>query len=164
MAPDPTRPALDRETPAVCAIPDDTEGFRLAERAVWHLLEKKGEDLVILDLRGCSDVCDFFVIASGTSATQVKALARHLNDALQLAGQRAQGLEGMNEGRWALLDFFDVVVHIFHADTRRYYNLEKLWGDAGRLDLDLSWFKGPAIAARHPGLDFAIPGAEDRSR
>lgn len=164
MAADIIRSSADPLTPAVCAMPDDSEGYRLAERAVWHLLEKKAEDPVILDLRGRSDVCDFFVIAGGTSATQVKALARHVHDCLHQAGQRAQGLEGMNDGRWALLDFFDVVIHIFHADTRRYYQLEKLWGDAGRIDLDVPWFAGPAVAARHPGLDFAFPAGGDRAR
>lgn len=164
MMPDAPSRSPDDQAGGVRTAPDDSDAFRLAERAVWHLLEKKGEDLVVLDLRGRSDVCDFFVLASGKSATQVKALARHLQDALLAAGHRAKGLEGMNEGRWALLDFFDVVVHIFHEDTRRYYQLEKLWNDAGRLDLDVPWFAGAAVAARHPGLDFTIPGGGDPAR
>ncbi len=135
-------------------IPDDSAGFILAERVCWHLLEKKAEDLVVLDLRGMSDVCDFFVLASGQSATQVKALAKHVNNELVGVGQKPRGLEGMNDGRWALLDFFDVVVHIFNVPAREYFQLEKLWGDAPRLDLDPGWFSAADTAARHPDLKF----------
>lgn len=164
MATDPIRRAPEREAAAPGGIPDSSAGYLLAERAVWHLLEKKAEDAVVLDLRGRSDVCDFFVIAGGSSAAQVKALARHVHDSLLAAGERAKGLEGMNEGRWALLDFFDVVIHIFHAETRLYYQLERLWGDAGRLELAPQWFQDPEVARRHPGLNFTMPGAEDPGR
>ncbi len=139
---------------AVHSIPDDSAGFILAERACWHLLEKKAEDLVVLDLRGMSDVCDFFVLASGQSSVQVKALAKHLNNELVDAGQKPRGVEGMNDGRWALLDFFDVVVHVFHTPAREYFQLEKLWGDAPRLDLDPGWYSANGAAERHPDLKF----------
>ena len=135
-------------------LPDDSQGFVLAELAGWHLLEKKGEDLVVLDLRGRSDVCDFFIIASGQSKIQVNALAKHLHRALLGAGHHPKGLEGMDQGRWALLDFFDVVVHIFHSEAREYFQLEKLWGDAPRLDLDSLWYTSPDTAGRHPDLNF----------
>ena len=135
-------------------LPDDSQGFALAELAGWHLLEKKGEDLVVLDLRGRSDVCDFFIIASGQSKTQVNALAKHLHRALLGAGHHPKGLEGMDKGRWALLDFFDVVVHIFHTEAREYFQLEKLWGDAPRLDLDSLWYTSGDTAGRHPDLNF----------
>ncbi len=135
-------------------LPDDSMGFVLAELAGWHLLEKKAEDLMVLDLRGRSDVCDFFVLASGQSSTQVKALAKHLHKELLGAGHKPKGLEGMEDGRWALLDFFDVVVHIFHTEAREYFQLEKLWGDAPRLDLDSVWYALPDTAGRHPDLNF----------
>jgi len=141
-------------------LPDDSMGFVLAERTCWHLLEKKAEDLVVMDLRGRSDVCDFFVLASGRSSIQVKALAKHLHKELLGAGHKPKGLEGMEDGRWALLDFFDVVVHIFHTEVREYYQLEKLWGDAPRLDLDSVWYASPDTAGRHPDLNFTTtPGA-----
>lgn len=138
-------------------MPDDSAGFALAELAGWYLLEKKCEDLVLLDLRGRSDVCDFFVLASGQSSTQVKALAKHVHNALLAGGHRPKGLEGMNDGRWALLDFFDVVVHVFHAPAREYFQLEKVWGDAPRLDLGPDWYLAPDAAGRHPGLNFTTP-------
>ncbi len=142
-------------------IPDGSDGYRLAEAAVWLLLEKKAEDAVVLDLRGSSDVCDFFVIAEGNSDVQVKALARHLRDGLVERGHRVLNVEGMSEGRWVLLDFFDVIVHVFLGETRRYYQLERLWNDARRLDLAADWFRDAAVAERHPDLKFTFaPGAE----
>ncbi len=136
-------------------MPDDSAGWSLAERVCWHILEKRGEDLVILDLRGRSDVCDFFVVASGGSDTQVRAIAKNVQDGLLPAGQKVRGLEGLNDGRWALLDFFDVVVHIFQPDARDYFQIERLWGDVGRLEVAPEWFSSDEVAARHPDLNFA---------
>ncbi len=140
------------------AMPDDGQAWALAERVCWHILEKKGEDLVVLDLRGRSDVCDFFVLASGNSDVQVRAIAKNIQDKLVGAGQKAQGVEGMQEGRWALLDYFDVVVHVFQTEARDYFQIERLWGDAGRLDIQPEWFASSEVAARHPDLKF-VTGA-----
>ncbi len=148
-------------------MPDDSPAYALAERAVWHLMEKKGEDLTVLDLRGRSDVCDFYVLSTGNSANQVNALAKHVHGQLVGVGHKPKGLEGMNGGRWALLDFFDVVVHVFKADAREYYNLERLWGDAPRLDLEPDHFfdaeTGPDVAARHADLNFKSAAGPDRT-
>jgi hypothetical protein len=91
----------------------------------------------------------------------VKALAKHVHQELLGSGQRPQGLEGMDDGRWALLDFFDVVVHIFHTEAREYFQLEKLWGDAPRLDLDPAWYARSATAGRHPDLNFTLSAGPD---
>lgn len=133
-------------------VPDASDGWRLAERAAWHLMEKQGEDVKVLDLRGISDVCDFFVLATGTSDVHVKALARHLRDALLDVKEKPRGIEGMDDGRWALLDFFDVVVHVFKTDVREYFQLERLWGDARTMDLAPEWFGQDEVKQRHPGL------------
>ena len=145
-------------------FPDDSPAYRLAERCAWHLLAKNLDDIVVLDLRGRSDVCDFFVIASGGADTQVQAAARHAHDELAAAGHHAHAIEGLREGRWVLLDFFDVVVHVFHQRAREYFQLERLWGDAPRLDLPPAWFAAPEVAARHPDLNFttAAPGGPGR--
>jgi ribosome-associated protein len=136
-------------------MPDESEAWLLAERICWHILEKQGEDLVVLDLRGRSDVCDFFVLGTGNSDVQVRAIAKNIQDQLLPANQKVRGLEGMNEGRWALLDFFDVVVHVFQPDTRDFFQIERLWGDAGRLEIAPEWFGSDEVAARHPDLNFA---------
>lgn len=133
-------------------VPDTSAGWRLAERAAWHLLEKQGEDVRVLDLRGISDVCDFFVLATGTSDVHVKALARHLRGQLLDVQEKARGVEGLDDGRWALLDFFDVVVHVFKHDVREYFQLERLWGDARTLEIAPEWFAADEVKARHPGL------------
>lgn len=142
------------EPAAEFALPDDSAAYSLAERVCWHIMEKKGEDLVILDLRGRSDVCDFFVVASGNSDVQVRALGKNVQDQLVGVGQKTRGLEGMHEGRWVLLDYFDVVVHIFQTEAREYFSIERLWGDAARLDIGPEWFAAEDVAARHPDLKF----------
>jgi len=135
-------------------IPDDSAAWSLAERICWHLLEKKAEDIIVLDLRGRSDVCDFFVVASGHTTTQVQALARHINTQLAGIGQKTKGIEGQEDGRWALLDYFDVVVHIFVKEAREYFQLERLWADGSRLDVEPEWFRDPDVRARHPQVNF----------
>ncbi len=133
-------------------IPDDSSGWSLAERAAWHILELQGEEILVLDMRGLSDVCDFFVLATGTSDVHVRALAKHVQDHLLEVKEKARGVEGLSGGRWALLDFFDVVVHIFKGDVREYFQLEKLWGDAKRLEITPEWFKRAEVKGRHVGL------------
>ncbi len=94
------------------------------------LEEHKAIDVVVLDLRKVSDATDFFVIASGSSDVHVRTLAEGVVEAVGEAGQRPHHVEGVAAGRWALLDFVDVVVHVFHPTLRDYYQLERLWSDA----------------------------------
>jgi len=133
-------------------MPDDSNGFILAEQAAFWMLEIKSEDVVILDLRGRSDVCDFFVIATGLSDVQVKAIGRSVQDHLHTSGQKPLSREGFNEGRWVLLDYFDVVVHIQRPEARQYYRLVSLWGDAPRLEISPTWFADPNVRTRQPSL------------
>jgi len=98
------------------------------------LADRKATDVLVLDLRGLTDATDFFVIASGTSDTHVRAIADHVLETMAGAGVRAHHAEGLAQGRWALLDFVDVVVHVFHPSQRDFYQLERLWADAPRLE------------------------------
>ncbi|PWB75303.1 ribosome silencing factor [candidate division GN15 bacterium] len=93
-------------------------------------LSKRGFDVKILKLKSLSSVCDYFVIVSGDADVHVRAIAEAVSDGLREAGHRAAHAEGMGDGNWVLLDYIDVVVHIFYEPTRRFYALEKLWGDA----------------------------------
>jgi ribosome-associated protein len=104
----------------------------LARLAARLTLTKRAEDVMILDLRKLDQVCDFFVLATGHSEVQVKAIADAVEDGLRGEGQRPWHTEGYEARRWILLDYVDVVVHVFHARAREYYLLDKLWGDAGR--------------------------------
>ena len=119
-----TRPRSARKKETVA------DQARLAARA---LAERKAQDVLILDLRGLSEAADFFVIASGTSDTHVRAVADHAIEALAGAGRAPHHAEGLSQGRWVLLDFVDFVVHVFHPAQRDFYQLERLWADAPRL-------------------------------
>lgn len=103
--------------------------------AVRCALDKKAEDVVVLDLRHVSSATDYFVIATGRSDVQVKAIAEHVLDSAKAAGVRPEHVEGRDEGRWVLLDYIDYVVHVFHAPVREFYRLEALWGDAKTLSV-----------------------------
>ena len=90
----------------------------------------KARDIITLDLRGLSDAADFFVVASGTSDAHVRGIADSVMDRMAKLGIDAHHVEGLQSGRWALLDFVDFVVHIFHPETRAFYQIERLWNDA----------------------------------
>ena len=92
--------------------------------------DRKAIGGVVIDLRTLSDAADYFVVVSGTSDTHVRAIAEHVVEALQEHGVRAHHVEGLAGGRWVLLDFVDLVVHVFHPTLREFYQLEGLWGDA----------------------------------
>lgn len=102
------------------------------QRASELSLELKASDVVVLDLRGISTATDYFVIASGTSDVQVKAIADHVLQELKKDRVRPEHLEGLRGGRWVLMDYVDFVVHVFHPEARNFYQLERLWGDAPR--------------------------------
>ena len=102
----------------------------LVARAAELAQERKAKDLLVLDLRGISSATDFFVLASGRSDVQVKAISEHVRDELKKEGHRTAYVEGMRGGRWVLLDYIDMVVHVFHPEARGFYQLENLWGDA----------------------------------
>jgi ribosome-associated protein len=111
---------------------EEGDAGRLLERAAALALERKARDVVSLDLRGISTAADHFLIATGTSDVQVRAIAEHIVDELRKEGFRPGHMEGMSAGRWVLLDYIDVVVHVFHPSARDFYQLEELWGDAPR--------------------------------
>lgn len=104
----------------------------LARDAARLTLTKRAEDVTILDLRELEGVCDFFVLATGHSEVQVRAIADAVEEGLALQGEKPWHTEGYEARRWILLDYVDIVVHVFHAKAREYYLLDKLWGDARR--------------------------------
>jgi ribosome-associated protein len=101
-----------------------------ALRAAALSLDLKAVDVKILDLSELSDATDYFVIASGTSDTHVRAVAEHLIEELKKEGVRVHHVEGLPQGRWVLLDYVDFIVHVFHPMLREFYQLERLWSDA----------------------------------
>ena len=101
-----------------------------ARLAVSLCQDMKAHDVVLLNLKGVTDMTDYFVIASGTSDTHVRAVGEHLISELKKEGVRVHHTEGVQQGRWVLLDFVDFVVHVFHPTLRAFYQIERLWSDA----------------------------------
>ncbi|MGC4006486.1 MAG: ribosome silencing factor [Pirellulales bacterium] len=109
--------------------------MRLATLAARIADENRAKEIRILDLRSITSVFDFFVIATGSSVRQLHAIADDIEKAAaEQMGDKKMGLEGYTQGGWVLIDFGDVVVHLFDADARDYYALEDLWGQAPRIE------------------------------
>jgi ribosome-associated protein len=96
-------------------------------------VDKKARDVVVLDLQGLTAITDYFVICSGESTTQVKAIAEEIEERFRAAGVKRLGIEGLSHSHWVLMDYNDVIIHIFEEETRKFYELEKLWIDAERI-------------------------------
>jgi ribosome-associated protein len=121
----PKRPAKPRQ-----AKPKVSSAQKLLIVAEKLLDDGKAEDVATIDLQGKSDIADFMLIATGRSQRQVMALAQRLTEGLKAAGCKHVAVEGMRHGEWVLIDAGDIVVHLFRPETRTYYNLEKMWGEA----------------------------------
>ncbi len=108
------------------------EARRIVERVVALAQSKKAEDVVVLDMRAMTDVTDYFVICTGTVDVHVKAIADAIVEDMKEQGERPWHVEGTERLQWVLIDFVDVVVHVFQPETRDFYASERLWGDAKR--------------------------------
>jgi len=104
-------------------------------KAIRAALDKKASDVVLLDLRNTPAFTDFFVLCSGHSTRQVKAIADAVEEALRCAKVRPSHMEGYDRGEWVLMDYFTFIVHVFTPQTRAFYSLERLWGDAERIEI-----------------------------
>jgi ribosome-associated protein len=113
------------------------------------IFSKKGYDVKILDLRELTTIADYFIICSGDSETQVKAIADEVDKKMREMGVKSWHTEGYRGLNWVLVDFVDIVVHIFKKETRDYYNLEKLWGDAPTIIAEDPLLK--KVAKKKPG-------------
>ena len=124
-------PEKHRDKPSASVDPSIDE--RLTEqlkKGVAALLDKKAEKLVVLNLQGLTTISDYFVLATAGSDRQAQALSDAVEVALKVAGRRPLSIEGYSSAAWILLDYGDVVFHVFHDEARRFYGLERLWGDA----------------------------------
>lgn len=98
--------------------------------AAYAAVSKKAQNIVILDLQGISLVADYFIVVSGRSHVQVRSIVEAVDEKMQEEGIHRKQMEGYQEARWVLLDYADIVVHIFLEEVRQYYQLERLWADA----------------------------------
>lgn len=105
-------------------------------RIAWNALnDKKGEDIKIIDITGISVLADYFIIANGTSDSQVNALVDNVEEELHKAGYSLKQREGQASGSWVLLDFGDIIVHVFDKENRLFYDLERIWKDGKVTDI-----------------------------
>jgi ribosome-associated protein len=112
------------------------DSIKLANKIAELVFNKKGYDVRILDLKNVASFADYFVICSADSDTQVKAIADEVDKTLRDQGIKSWHKEGYKALNWVLLDYVDVVVHVFKKDMREFYNLEKLWGDAPVIEVE----------------------------
>jgi len=118
---------LEEVWAALCKRGEPSGELRCAAEAA---LERNARSPVILDLRGLSDVTDFFLIATGDSDTHTRAISENIRDRMRENGFRPVGVEGVTGARWVLMDFVGLIVHVFLGEVRDFYQLERLWGDA----------------------------------
>ncbi|WP_022836145.1 ribosome silencing factor [Salisaeta longa] len=117
-------------SPAKQRVPRNA-GYELAAYAVDAMADKKATDIVVLDLRSISSMADFFVIGTGHSDLQVRAIANGVMDDIEeICDETPWHKEGLDHRQWVLLDYVDLVVHVFSAERREHYNIERLWGEA----------------------------------
>ena len=129
---------VERKRTATAKQSPETRGKRLTgeiAKAVKAALDKKAIDVVVLDLRRTPAFTDFFLLCSGQNTRQVHAIADAIEEALRAAKVRPNHVEGYDRGEWVLMDFFTFIVHVFTPQTREFYSLERLWGDAERIEV-----------------------------
>ncbi|MDI9476811.1 MAG: ribosome silencing factor [Natronincolaceae bacterium] len=115
----------------------ENEIDNVIHRIYKAISKKAGEDTVILDLSKITSICDYFVITSAASSRQVKLIADEIQDELSEGNVGLLRKEGYDSGRWVLLDYGDIVIHIFHERDRKFYNIEGIWQDAGKVHIDI---------------------------
>ena len=120
----------------------------MAKIAFEALEDKKGENVCAIDISAVSVLADYFVIANGNSDSQVRALVENVEEKMHKAGYAAKETEGHRSGAWVLIDFGDVIVHIFDRENRQFYNLERIWNDGKRID-DVNEFYGHLLTCTH---------------
>lgn len=111
------------------------ESWDKAVLASRFALEKKAYDLVVMEVRDLTSIADYFIVCSGRSDRQVQSIAQGIEENLRASGARPQAVEGAARGQWLLMDFSDVIVHIFYEPVREFYDLDGLWGHAPRMKL-----------------------------
>lgn len=110
------------------------ESIKLSDLILSALKERKAFDIVRINVEEKTSVTDYFIVASARSSTQVKSLAEHVEAQVEKHGVRALRKEGISDARWIVLDFGDVIVHLFNDETRLFYHLERLWGEGEKIE------------------------------
>lgn len=112
-----------------------TESKEMTKLAIKALEDKKAEDIRIIDISTVSVLADYFIIANGTNRSQIQAMTDNVEEALGKAGYQVKQIEGYDTANWILMDFGDIIVHVFDKDNRLFYNLERIWRDGKAIDI-----------------------------
>ena len=115
---------------------ENAKSKEMVKLAVQALEDKNGEDIKVIDITGVSVLADYFIIASGTNKNQVQALVDNVDETLGRAGYEAKQMEGYTTANWVLLDYNDIIVHVFDSENRLFYDLERIWRDGKTISLD----------------------------
>ena len=108
----------------------------IAKLAITALEDKKAEDIKVIDISEVSVIADYFIIANGTNRSQIQTLSDHVEETLGRTGVELKQVEGYDNANWVLLDFRDVIIHIFDKENRLFYDLERIWGDGKLIETD----------------------------
>lgn len=108
----------------------------MAKCAYLALEDKKAEDITVIDISGVSVLADYFIIANGTNSNQVTAMADNVDEELHKAGHPVKQMEGYREGNWVLMDYGDIIVHVFDRENRLFYDLERIWRDGNVISFE----------------------------
>ncbi|MBS5646798.1 MAG: ribosome silencing factor [Lachnospiraceae bacterium] len=114
----------------------DKQSKEMAKLAYDALADKKAQDIKIINIEGVSVIADYFIIASGTNHNQVQAMADSVDEALHKAGYPAKQTEGYQSANWILLDYGDIIVHVFDTENRLFYDLERIWRDGKEIQVE----------------------------
>ena len=110
--------------------------LEMTKTVIQALEDKKGEDIQIIDIGEISPIADHFILASGSNRSQIQAMADAVEEKMHQSGHPLKQIEGYDGANWILMDYYDVVVHIFDRDSRMFYDLERIWADGRTLDAD----------------------------
>lgn len=121
----------------------------MAKAAVKAAAENRGQDITVLDLTGVTSLFDFFILITGGSRRQLAAIADEIERALKAIGEKKLSVSGLEEGRWVVMDYGSIVIHLFDDETRSFYNLENLWADGKPVDVNDIVQASSATMARH---------------
>ena len=112
------------------------QALNMVKIAYQALYDKLGEDIKVIDIRGISTIADYFIIADGSNKNQVQAMVDNVQEELEKAGYSMKQMEGYRDGSWVLLDFHDIIIHVFDRENRLFYDLERIWKDGVEVNIE----------------------------
>jgi ribosome-associated protein len=146
------KPHREKDTPVTAPMVPAAQiaySLEMAKAAVKAAAENRGQDITVLDLTGVTSLFDFFILITGGSRRQLSAIADEIERGLKSIGEKKLSVSGLEEGRWVVMDYGSIVIHLFDDETRSFYNLENLWADGKPVDVSEIVQASSATMARH---------------